>query len=252
MKTKLFFIAAIIACLCLSACAERNFSSEKSSIEELESAPDISSSSSDTDLSEPNESSSSIVLDNKQEGSTSATTSEESVDELTEEDLTNMRKYAIYFAEFFNTPFSSTDELDYQMVGFNSLFWIATSEGYNDFETDDGGYPYIPKSLLQTFVWEHFGIDDYEYPVSDNFNILPQYNSDKDAYLVGTAMGGSKSIVSILNETISGRNVTYIMKYETPNIETGEIMETYNIKYNFQIIPTTNGCVLRAISAVRL
>ena len=183
--------------------------------------------------------------------SSSAVESSEA-ERLSEEELMKLREYAISFSELFNDPFSSVDELDYQMIGINSLYWIATTENHGDFETNDAGYPYIPKSLLQSFVWEHFGIDDYEYPVSDNPNILPLYDSNKKAYLFGAAREGSTVIVSVLDESISGQNVTYTMKIETPNIETGEIMETQNVEYKFQIISTADGCVLRAISAVKV
>ena len=109
--------------------------------------------------------------------SQSSSTGESVVAErLSKEELMKLREYAISFSELFNDPFSSVDELDYQMIGINSLYWIATTENHGDFETNDAGYPYIPKSLLQSFVREHFGLDDYEYPVSDNPNILPQYN----------------------------------------------------------------------------
>lgn len=195
---------------------------------------------------------SSSSLDEPEISQSSSTGESVVAERLSKEELMKLREYAISFAELFNDPFSSVDELDYQMIGINSLYWIATTENHNDFETDDAGYPYIPKSLLQSFVWEHFGIDDYEYPVSDNLNILPQYDSNKKAYLFGAARGGSTTIVSILDETISGQNVTYTMKFETPNIETGKIMETQNVEYKFQIISTADGCVLRAISAVKV
>ena len=185
--------------------------------------------------------------------SQSSSTGESVVAErLSKEELMKLREYAISFSELFNNPFSSVDELDYQMIGINSLYWIATSENHSDFETNDAGYPYIPKSLLQSFVWEHFGIDDYECPVSDNPNILPQYDSNKKAYLFGAAREGSTVIVSVLDESISGQNLTYTMKIETPNIETGKIMEAQNVEYKFQIISTADGCVLRAISAVKV
>lgn len=194
---------------------------------------------------------SSSSLDESEISQSSSTGESVVAERLSKEELMKLREYAISFSELFNNPFSSVDELDYQMIGINSLYWIATTENHGDFETNDAGYPYIPKSLLQSFVWEHFGIDDYECPVSDNPNILPQYDSNKKAYLFGAAREGSTVIVSILDETISGQNVTYTMKFETPNIETREIMETQNMEYKFQIISTTDGYVLRAISAVK-
>ena len=195
---------------------------------------------------------SSSSLDESEISQSSSTGESVVAERLSKEELMKLREYAISFAELFNNPFSSVDELDYQMIGINSLYWIATTENHGDFETNDAGYPYIPKSLLQSFVWEHFGIDDYECPVSDNPNILPQYDSNKKAYLFGAAREGSTVIVSVLDESISGQNLTYTMKFETPNIETGEIMETQNVEYKFQIISTADGCVLRASSAVKV
>ena len=195
---------------------------------------------------------SSSSLDESEISQSSSTGESVVAERLSKEELMKLREYAISFAELFNNPFSSVDELDYQMIGINSLYWIATTENHGDFETNDAGYPYIPKSLLQSFVWEHFGIDDYECPVSDNPNILPQYDSNKKAYLFGAAREGSMVIVSVLDESISGQNLTYTMKIETPNIETGEIMEAQNVEYKFQIISTADGCVLRAISAVKV
>ena len=195
---------------------------------------------------------SSSSLDESEISQSSSTGESVVAERLSKEELMKLREYAISFSELFNNPFSSVDELDYQMIGINSLYWIATTENHGDFETNDAGYPYIPKSLLQSFVWEHFGIDDYECPVSDNPNILPQYDSNKKAYLFGAAREGSMVIVSVLDESISGQNLTYTMKIETPNIETGEIMEAQNVEYKFQIISTADGCVLRAISAVKV
>lgn len=105
---------------------------------------------------------------------------------------------------------------------------------------------------MQSYVWEHFGIENYEYPISDNPNILPQYNSDKDAYLFSPAREGPQSKVSILNETLVDQTIIYTMKFETPNFETGEIMKTWNMEYTFQPTSTAGGYVLEAKSAEKL
>lgn len=174
---------------------------------------------------------------------------EQSKAELSESDLSSLRNYAVTFAGFYGTPFSSTAELDYESIGRNSLFLIATGENIENFETDSYGYPYVEKELLQEYVSEHFGIENYEYPVSDNPNILPQYDESKNAYLTGIAGDGPRSKITIQNEIVSDENITYTIKFETPNIETGEIMETRNLEYKFDIIPKDDGYVLKAISA---
>ncbi len=219
MKTKFLIVLLIAVCLCLCACSGRDASGGSSGSRETEQASDPS---------------------------------EKVTAELSEADMASMREYAISFAEFFDTPFSSVDDLDYEMIGYNSLYWISTDESYCDFETDNRGYPYIPKELLKSYVWEHFGIENYEYPVSDNPNILPQYNPDNDAYLFSSARGGPRSEVSILDEMIIDQAIVYTMKFETPNFETGEIMETRNMEYTFQAVPTAAGYILKIKSAVEL
>lgn len=174
---------------------------------------------------------------------------EQSKAELSESDLSSLRSYAVTFAGFYDIPFSSTAEIDYEIIGRNSLFLIATGENSKNFETDSCGYPYVEKELLQEYVSEHFGIENYEYPVSDNPNILPQYDENKNAYLTGTAGDGPRSKITIQNEIVSDENITYTIKFETPNIETGEIMETRNVEYKFDIISKNDGYVLKAISA---
>lgn len=174
---------------------------------------------------------------------------EQSKAELSESDLSSLRNYAVTFAGFYGTPFSSTAELDYESIGRNSLLLIATGENSENFETDSYGYPYVEKELLQEYVSEHFGIENYEYPVSDNPNILPQYDENKNAYLTGTAGDGPRSKITIQNEIVSDENITYTIKFETPNIDTGEIMETRNVEYKFDIVSKDDGYVLKAISA---
>ena len=78
--------------------------------------------------------------------------------QLTEKEQADLREYALSFADFFDTPFDSVQELDYQEIGLNALFWIAADPTNAGFETDEHGYSYIPKLLLQYFVREHFVI----------------------------------------------------------------------------------------------
>ncbi len=212
MKAKLFLGAVIIACLCLSACSRQGGYS----------------------------------------GSHSAPASEEPSVELTEEDLTSLQEYAVSFAEYFDEPFSSVDELSYQAIGHNSLYWLVVGEGYESFETNDAGFPYIPKPLLQSYVLDHFGIENYEYPVSENPNIWPRYDPDKDAYLFSEARGGPRYGVSVLSETVAGETITYTMEFEISDFETGEIIGTQKMEYRFQIIPAAGGYVLRALSAAQI
>lgn len=168
---------------------------------------------------------------------------------LTKADLDGMREYAGSFAEFFDAPFASPDELDYEEIGRNSLYWIIVDFGYDYFEKADNGYPLVPKQLLQSYVWEHFGMDDYEFPVSKNPNILPQYNAEKDAYCFYEGRSGPEAKVSVIGESILDRTATYIMQLEYRDFETGATTKTIQMCYTFSIISTNTGYSLQAVSA---
>lgn len=169
--------------------------------------------------------------------------------EFAEQDLEKMRTQALLFVESYPFSFNSVDELDYQGIGFNSLFWIVTSADMNQLRMDDNGYFYIPKSTLQDFVWEHFGIENYEYPISNNINYLPRYNSDQNAYIFYPDRDGANVETSIEDEEYQKLCVIYTLKMDFLNIETNEVMRTETIDYKFEIVPTDHGYTLRILSA---
>lgn len=174
MKKNALFLAFIILASSMVGCQGSTLSSKEENLDgniTMSSKESFSSSSSDGALLIPD-----------QDMATSADTNMPF--ELTEADLEEMREYARSFAEFFDTPFASPDELDYEEIGRNSLYWIIVDFGYDSFEKADNGYPLVPKQLLQSYVWEHFGMDDYEFPVSENPNILPQYKAGKGCILL--------------------------------------------------------------------
>lgn len=168
---------------------------------------------------------------------------------LVQKNTDNMRTYAKLFASVYAFPFSSVNELDYGKIGYNSLFFIVGKFGEAYFETNENGYFYIPKNILQAYVQEHFGIENYEYPVSEIPNILPQYSKEKDAYLFADARGGLNANISVVEENISDETATYVIRFEYKNIENNEIMKVVEIKYIFKIVHTKNGFVLQADSA---
>ena len=147
MKKNALFLAFIILASSMVGCQGSTLSSKEENLDgniTMSSKESFSSSSSDGALLIPD-----------QDMATSADTNMPF--ELTEADLEEMREYARSFAEFFDTPFASPDELDYEEIGRNSLYWIIVDFGYDSFEKTDNGYPLVPKQLLQSYVWEHFG-----------------------------------------------------------------------------------------------
>ncbi len=169
--------------------------------------------------------------------------------QLTEKEQADLREYALSFADFFDTPFDSVQELDYQEIGLNTLFWIAADPNNAGFETDEHGYSYIPKLLLQDFVREHFGIEEYEYPVSNNPNSLPQYDKERDAYLFTPARDGPRAATAILKERQEGRTITYTIQLDYPHMETGELLKTVVMDYTFALTITAEGYTLCILSA---
>ena len=239
MKKNALFLAFIILASSVVGCQGSTLSSKEENLDgniTMSSKESFSSSSSDGALLIPD-----------QDMATSADTNMPF--ELTEADLEEMREYARSFAEFFDTPFASPDELDYEEIGRNSLYWIIVDFGYDSFEKADNGYPLVPKQLLQSYVWEHFGMDDYEFPVSENPNILPQYNAEKDAYCFYEGRGGPEAKVSVVEESILDRTVTYIVQLEYQDFETGATTKTIQMSYTFSIISANTGYSLQAVSA---
>lgn len=169
--------------------------------------------------------------------------------EFSEQAQEKMRAQALLFVESYPFSFNSVDELDYREIGFNSLFWIAASADIYQLRMDDDGYFCIPKSTLQDFVWEHFGIKNYEYPISDNANYLPRYNPDQNTYLFYPARDGTNMEISIEKEEYQNLWVIYTLKLDFLNIETNEVMRTETIDYKFEIVPTDSGYTLRILSA---
>ena len=239
MKKNALFLTFIILASSMVGCQGSTLSSKEENLDDnitMSSKESFSSSSSDGALLIPD-----------QDMATSADTNMPF--ELTEADLEEMREYARSFAEFFDTPFASPDELDYEEIGRNSLYWIIVDFGYDSFEKADNGYPLVPKQLLQSYVWEHFGMDDYEFPVSENPNILPQQNAEKDAYCFYEGRGGPEAKVSVVEESILDRTVTYIMQLEYQDFETGATTKTIQMSYTFSIISANTGYSLQAVSA---
>ena len=180
------------------------------------------------------------------EGSSSG---EEESFPLTGEDLERMREYALEFAGFYTEPFASVEELDREDIGRNSLFQLCVYHE-DEFETDEGGYLFVPRQRLASYVWEHYGIEDYEYPLSEDPRMLPSYNEEKDAYLFIAAGEGFWGDISIVDETVEGQTAAYVIRLETWNVETSQVMESRELTYTFRILSAEEGYALQIVSAL--
>ena len=174
---------------------------------------------------------------------------EEEFSSLTGEDLERMREYALEFAGVYTESFASVEELDREAIGRNSLFQLCAYHE-DEFETDERGYLFVPRQRLVSYVWEHYGIEDYEYPLSDDPRMLPSYNEEKDAYLFIAAGEGFWGDLSIVDETVEGQTAAYGIRLDKWNVETGQVMESRELTYTFRLVEGKDGTVLQAVSAL--
>lgn len=170
---------------------------------------------------------------------------------LSEEERTALRESALVFAQWFASPFSAPEELDQEQVGRYALFHLATGPMADQFETDESGFPYIPKVLVQSYVQDHFAIADYQYPLREDprYVILPQYDAERDAYRFSAAQDGPSVQATLVGEEIDGDGAVYTIRLDTPHMETGQVLETVTLDYTFALLPKEEGIVLQARSA---
>ena len=170
---------------------------------------------------------------------------------LSEEERAALRESALVFAQWFASPFSAPEELDQEQVGRYALFHLATGPMADQFETDESGFPYIPKALVQSYVQDHFAIADYQYPLREDprYVILPQYDAERDAYRFSAAQDGPSVQATLVGEEIDGDEVVYTIRLDTPHMETGQVLETVTLDYAFALLPKEEGIVLQARSA---
>ena len=178
--------------------------------------------------------------------------SREAAIELSPQERDDLLVYAEAFARAFPDAFASPTDLDYAAVGDNSLCFIIDDLGYDSFECDGVGYPYVPRALLQEYVLTHFGIENYEYTVSENPNVLPQYEPEKDAYLFYDGRDGIYADITVTGEEISGDSASYTVHFEYLDYEPRKVRKTVNMLYDFLLLQTVDGYALQARSAAAL
>ena len=212
--------------------------------------PPLRSSSPSSEASAPGEEAS-LAGEETPEGTEGATAPSDPSLSLSEEERTALRESALVFAQWFASPFSAPEELDQEQVGRYALFHLATGPMADQFETDESGFPYIPKALVQSYVQDHFAIADYQYPLREDprYVILPQYDAERDAYRFSAAQDGPSVQATIVGEEIDGDGVVYTIRLDTPHMETGQVLETVTLDYAFALLPKEEGIVLQARSA---
>ena len=212
--------------------------------------PPQRSSSPSSEASAPGEEAS-LAGEETPEGTEGATAPSDPSLSLSEEERTALRESALVFAQWFASPFSAPEELDQEQVGRYALFHLATGPMADQFETDESGFPYIPKVLVQSYVQDHFAIADYQYPLREDprYVILPQYDAERDAYRFSAAQDGPSVQATIVGEEIDGDEVVYTIRLDTPHMETGQVLETATLDYAFALLPKEEGIVLQARSA---
>ena len=212
--------------------------------------PPQRSSSPSSEASAPGEEAS-LAGEETPEGTEGATAPSDPSLSLSEEERAALRESALVFAQWFASPFSAPEELDQEQVGRYALFHLATGPMADQFETDESGFPYIPKALVQSYVQDHFAIADYQYPIREDprYVILPQYDAERDAYRFSAAQDGPSVQATIVEEEIDGDGAVYTIRLDTPHMETGQVLETATLDYAFALLPKEEGIVLQARSA---
>ena len=212
--------------------------------------PPLRSSSPSSEASAPGEEAS-LAGEETPEGTEGATAPSDPSLSLSEEERAALRESALVFAQWFASPFSAPEELDQEQVGRYALFHLATGPMADQFETDESGFPYIPKALVQSYVQDHFAITNYQYPLREDprYVILPQYDAERDAYRFSAAQDGPSVQATIVGEEIDGDGAVYTIRLDTPHMETGQVLETVTLDYAFALLPKEEGIVLQARSA---
>ena len=212
--------------------------------------PPQRSSSPSSEASAPGEEAS-LAGEETPEGTEGATAPSDPSLSLSEEERTALRESALVFAQWFASPFSAPEELDQEQVGRYALFHLATGPMADQFETDESGFPYIPKALVQSYVQDHFAITNYQYPLREDprYVILPQYDAERDAYRFSAAQDGPSVQATLVGEEIDGDGAVYTIRLDTPHMETGQVLETVTLDYAFALLPKEEGIVLQARSA---
>ena len=212
--------------------------------------PPLRSSSPSSEASAPGEEAS-LAGEETPEGTEGATAPSDPSLSLSEEERAALRESALVFAQWFASPFSAPEELDQEQVGRYALFHLATGPMADQFETDESGFPYIPKALVQSYVQDHFAIANYQYPLREDprYVILPQYDAERDAYRFSAAQDGPSVQATLVGEEIDGDGVVYTIRLDTPHMETGQVLETVTLDYALALLPKEEGIVLQARSA---
>ena len=212
--------------------------------------PPQRSSSPSSEASAPGEEAS-LAGEETPEGTEGATAPSDPSLSLSEEERAALRESALVFAQWFASPFSAPEELDQEQVGRYALFHLTTGPMADQFETDESGFPYIPKVLVQSYVQDHFAIADYQYPLREDprYVILPQYDAERDAYRFSAAQDGPSVQATLVGEEIDGDGAVYTIRLDTPHMETGQVLETATLDYAFALLPKEEGIVLQARSA---
>ena len=159
MKSKLFIVLVIAACLCLSACTERSADSSQSS----ENTP--SSVINDSQKSETKEEQ---VEENKTD--TDSSPQQEINQSSSKEHQTDYQeKYKEYLEHFFllfSEEFADVSQLDPKQVTFFTLMEMVREypQAEIPFEYDqDLDVYYVPKSSFDEKVEQYFGICDFDF-----------------------------------------------------------------------------------------
>ena len=234
MKSKLFIVLVIAACLCLSACTERSANNSQSS---ENTPPSVISDSQETETNEEHP---------EQEESFP----QQKVDEHEIKQETKSiyeEKYGEYLEHFFMMfakEFDDVSELNSSQVTFFTL--IELMREYPKEEIPFEYNPeldvyYVPKSVFCEKVEQYFGISEF------NFVDTSRYASEKDSYMYTFAHGFPIIYPQVVSANKTGEQIVFTVAYTNPEQEENPTIQT--LLFTFKEIEGDGKSYLQVISA---
>lgn len=222
MKSKLFIVLVIAACLCLSACTERSTDNSQSS-ENI--PPSVINDSQKSETKEEQVEENKTDTDSSPQQEINQSSSKEHQTDYQEK----YKEYLEHFFLLFSEEFADVSQLDPKQVTFFTLMEMVREyqQAEIPFEYDqDLDVYYVPKSSFDKKVEQYFGISDFD------FVDTRRYSPQKDSYIYPLAHGFSNQYPEIAVETVERNKVILEVNYTNPEKEGNPIYKI--IKFTFE------------------
>lgn len=165
--------------------------------------------------------------------------------ELSETELTKLKQYVEIFAQSFDSPFRSTDDLDQNSIGWFAFWRIYEDQGI---DTNSEGFCIISEADFKAYILTRFGIDNYEYT-----DLTPVYDSEKKEYQFYPLGEGSLNDVQVVDFQVSDNDTVECVVNITTNPMSDEqtvSAVSRTLKYRFKLESADDVYYLQAVEAL--